>query len=50
VIREHGATIQNAIFVIRLLEFELLRAKYEEIMGTVKLTDTPPLPEIKKKE
>lgn len=33
VISAKGATVQNVLYVLRLLEFELLRAKYEQLMG-----------------
>jgi len=49
IIGEHKASIQNCLFVLELIKFELLRAKYEELMGTVKLTDKPPLPVVGKK-
>jgi len=29
------ATIQNALFVLEILRFQLLRAKYEELVGHV---------------
>jgi hypothetical protein len=31
------ATIQNTLYVLELLKFELLRAKYEQIMGNAVL-------------
>ena len=48
VITDQHATIQNILMVLELIKFQLLEAKYKEIMGTVKLTDIPPLA-IKKK-
>jgi len=33
VIAERKATIQNTLFVLELIRFELLRAKYEQLMG-----------------
>jgi hypothetical protein len=33
VIAEKKATIQNTLFVLEMLRFELLRAKYEQLMG-----------------
>lgn len=30
---EKKATVQNALYVIKMIEFELLRAKYEQLMG-----------------
>ena len=33
VLAEKKATVQNALYVIDLIRFELLRAKYEELMG-----------------
>ena len=33
VISTKKATIQNTLYVLELIKFELLRAKYEQIMG-----------------
>jgi hypothetical protein len=33
ILTEKHATIQNTLYVLELLKFELLRAKYEQIMG-----------------
>ena len=44
VLAEQKATIQNALFVLELLKLELLWAKYQEVMGNVKLSDKPPVP------
>lgn len=33
VISTKRATIQNTLYVLELLKFELLRAKYEQLMG-----------------
>lgn len=33
VLREKKATVQNTLFVLEMIRFELLRAKYEELMG-----------------
>ena len=44
VLGEQKASIQNSLYVLELIKFELLRAKYEELMGTVKLSEKPPLP------
>ena len=35
VLAEKKATVQNALFVIDLIRFELLRARYEQLMGHV---------------
>lgn len=35
VLAQKKATVQNILFVIKLIEFELLRAKYEELLGNV---------------
>jgi len=35
IIAEKKATVQNILYVLRLIEFELLRAKYEQLMGHV---------------
>ena len=43
VIQEHKASIQNALFALDIVRFELMEAKYKEIMGTVKLTDKLPI-------
>jgi len=43
VIHEHNAAIYDALFVLDLIRFELMQAKYKEIMGVVKLTDKPPI-------
>lgn len=32
-ISEKKATIQNVLFVLEIIKFELLRAKYEQLMG-----------------
>lgn len=49
VIHEHNAAIYDALFVLDLIRFELMQAKYKEIMGMVRLTDKPPLKETDKK-
>lgn len=49
VITDQHASIQNILMVLELIKFELLEAKYREVMGVVKLTDKPPLPMIAKK-
>lgn len=46
VIQEQKTSLANSILVLRLIEFELMEAKYKEIMGTVKLTDKPPVKKI----
>lgn len=33
------ATVQNTLYVLELLKFELLRAKYEQIMGNAVLPE-----------
>lgn len=33
VIADRKATIQNTLFVLEMIRFELLRAKYEQLMG-----------------
>lgn len=43
VIHEHKAAIYDTLFVIDLIRFELMQAKYKEIMGVVKLSDKPPI-------
>lgn len=49
VIQEHKASIQNILFALDIIRFELMQAKYKEITGTVKLTEKPPVAPIKKK-
>jgi len=34
-IAQKKATIQNILYVLELIKFELLRAKYEQILGNV---------------
>jgi len=43
VIHEQKASVQNTLFVLDIIRFELMEAKYKEIMGVVKLSDKPPL-------
>ena len=50
VMLEQGASIINTLFVLDLIRFELMQAKYKEIMGVVKLTDKPPIKKIEKGE
>jgi len=45
---EHKASLENELFVLDLIRFELMQAKYKEIMGVVKLTDKPPLKKVEK--
>jgi hypothetical protein len=49
IIQEHKASIQNVLFAMDIIKFELMEAKYREIMGVVKLTEKPPVASIKKK-
>lgn len=49
VIQEQKASLANTIFVLELIRLELLEAKYKEIMGTVKLTEKPPVKKIEEK-
>ena len=50
VISEHKASIPNALYVLDVIRFQLMQAKYKEIMGTVKLTEKPPLKKKDKEE
>ena len=50
VMSEQRASIINTLLVLDLIRFELMSAKYKEIMGVVKLTDKPPLKKIEEKE
>lgn len=44
VIAEQKASIPNILLVLEIIKFELLQAKYREVVeGTVKLTDKPPI-------
>lgn len=47
VIQEHKASVQNILFALDIIKFELMQAKYKEIMGVVKLTDKPPVAPVK---
>lgn len=33
VLREKKATVQNSLYVLEMIRFELLKAKYEQLMG-----------------
>ena len=46
VIQEQKASIQCSCFVLDLIRFELMEAKYKEILGVVKLSNKPPLKKI----
>ena len=48
IIQEHKSSIQNVLFAMDIIKFELMEAKYKEIMGIVKLTDKPPITSTKK--
>ena len=39
VLTEKKATIQNTLFVLELVKWELLYAKYQEVMGTVQIPE-----------
>ena len=43
VINEHKPSLENIIFTLDIIRFELMEAKYKEILGVVKLSDKPPL-------
>lgn len=43
VIHEHNAAIYDILFVLDLIRFELMSAKYKEVMGVVKLTEKVPI-------
>lgn len=49
VMAEQKASVQNALFVLDIIRFELMEAKYKEIMGIVQLSDKPPIPMMGKK-
>lgn len=40
---EHKPSPENALYVLDVIRFEIMEAKYKEIMGVVKLTDKLPL-------
>ena len=48
VIHKHKAAIYDTLFVLELIRFELMQAKYREIMGVVKLTEKLPIGKTKK--
>lgn len=51
VISEQKASIPNILLVLEVIKFEILQAKYREVIeGTVKLTDKPPIKKIDKEE
>ncbi len=50
VITEQKASIQNTLFVLEIIRFELLEGKYKEIMGVVQLSDKLPIAVIGKGE
>ena len=50
VIHEQKASVYNTLFVLDLIRFELMEAKYKEIMGVVKLTNKPPIKKTEKAE
>ena len=50
VIHEQKASVYNTLFVLDIIRFELMTAKYKEIMGVVKLTDKPPIKKTEEKE
>lgn len=50
VLMEHKASLENEIFVLDLIRFELMEAKYKEIMGVVKLGENPPLKKTEEKK
>ena len=43
VLNQQGAATENVLYVLDIVRFELMEAKYKEIMGVVKLTDKPPI-------
>lgn len=47
VIQEHKASIQNILLALDIIKFELMQAKYKEILGVVKLTEKPPVSQTK---
>jgi len=49
IIHEQKTSVYNTLFVLDIIRFELMQAKYKEIMGVVKLGDKPPLKKSNKK-
>ena len=43
VLNEQKASTENVLYVLDIIRFTLMQAKYKEIMGVVKLTDKPPI-------
>ena len=43
---EHKPSPENALYVLDVIRFEIMEAKYKEIMGVVKLTDKLPIKKI----
>lgn len=51
VLGKHKASLPNMLLVLDLIRFELLQAKYREVIeGTVKLSDKPPIAKVKPAE
>ena len=48
VLNEHKAATENILYVLDLVRFEIMEAKYKEILGVVKLTEKPPIKKIEK--
>ena len=46
ILNQHKTSIENTLFVLDIIRFELMEAKYKEVMGVVKLTDKPPVKKI----
>ena len=43
---EYKPSPENAIFVLDVIRFEIMEAKYKEIMGVIKLTDKLPIKKV----
>lgn len=50
VLNEQKASTENVLYVLDIIRFTLMEAKYKEILGVVKLTDKPPIKKIEKDE
>ena len=47
-INQYKPSLENVLFVLELVRFSLMEAKYKEILGVVKLSDKPPIKKIEK--
>ncbi len=45
-ISQHKPSLENVLFVLEIVRFSLMEAKYKEILGVVKLTDKLPIKKV----